>query len=266
VIPSVPGFWAAWVASAIAVFAVITLVWVVSLIRSDVSIIDIFWGPSYLVALVGAWRTSPNSGWALPTLVLVGAWAIRLGLHLAPRFSHPEDYRYAAMRERNGPSFRWSSLVRVFWLQGALVALFSAPLVATVIAPGMPGPLAAAGAAIAIGGLIFEAIADVQLEAFKRDPDSKGRVMNSGLWRYSRHPNYFGESVVWWGFGLWSAAALGSPLPFIVSVLMTLLLLRVSGVPLLESHLESSRPGYAEYARRTSAFIPLPPRAPEADA
>lgn len=259
-IPVIPGFWSAWVASAVAVLVGITLVWVVSVIRSDVSIIDAFWGPSFLVALVGAWRTSPNSGWALPTLVLVGAWAIRLGLHLAPRLAEPEDYRYAAMRERNGPSFRWTSLYRVFWLQGGLVALFSAPLVATVIAPGMPGSFAAAGAALAIGGLIFEAIADVQLEAFKRDPSSKGKVLDTGLWRYSRHPNYFGEAVVWWGFGLWSCAALGSPLPLVASILMTLLLLRVSGVPLLEPHLESTRPGYAEYARRTSAFFPLPPR------
>jgi len=260
VIPEVPGFGAAWASAAVAVYALVTLVWVASVVRSDVSIIDAFWGPAYLVALVAAWRTSPNSAWAVPTLVLVGAWAIRLALHLAPRLGEEEDYRYAAMRERNGPAFRWTSLPRVFWLQGTLVVLFSSPLVATVIAPGMPGELAAAGAALAIGGLIFEAIADAQLAAFKRDPDSKGSVMDHGLWRYSRHPNYFGEAVVWWGLGLWSAAALGSPLPLLVSVLMTLLLLRVSGVPLLESHLESTRPGYAEYARRTSAFVPLPPR------
>lgn len=265
-IPAVPGFIEAWVTAVAAVLAFVTVLWVVSFIRSDVSIIDAFWGPSYVVALVAAWTTAPGSAWALPTLVLVGAWAMRLAMHLAPRISEPEDYRYVAMRERNGPAFQWTSLVRVFWLQGALVAGFGAPLVAALIAPAEPGPLAAAGASLALAGLIFETIADAQLAAFKRDPDSKGRVLDTGLWRYSRHPNYFGEAVVWWGFGIWASAAIVSPLPLIVSLLMTLLLLRVSGVPLLEPHLESTRPGYAAYARRTSPFVPRRPRVESGDA
>jgi steroid 5-alpha reductase family enzyme len=163
------------------------------------------------------------------------------------------------MRESAGPGFRWSSLVSVFWLQATLVVVLGTPLIATMLAPGDPGRGAAAAAFVILVGLVFEAVADAQLSAFLRDPTSEGRVLDTGLWRYSRHPNYFGEAVVWWGLGLWTAFALGTPLPLISSVLMTALLLRVSGIPLLEPHLESSRPGYADYARRTSAFVPMPP-------
>lgn len=264
-IPGVPGFLPAWATAAGAVFALMSLVWVVSLRLDDVSIIDVFWGPAYLVAVLAAWWTSPTSDWALPTIVLVGVWALRLAVHLAPRIPEPEDRRYAEMRERAGSGFRWSSLIRVFWLQAALVTVFSIPLVATVLAPGAPGAWAAVAALVTLGGLVFEAVADAQLRAFKQAPDTGGEVLNTGLWRYSRHPNYFGEAVVWWGLGLWTAIALGTPLTLLVSVGMTLLLLRVSGIPLQEPHLESSRPGYAEYARRTSAFVPLPPKGPAQD-
>jgi len=261
VIPSVPGFVDAWLSASAAVFAAMTVVWLVSLVLDDVSIVDVFWGPAYLLAVAVAWVVGPTSGWALPTIGLVGLWSIRLGVHLAPRVAEPEDRRYAEMRESAGSAFRWTSLVKVFWLQAGLVAVFSSPLVAAVVVDGSPGPTAFAAAAVAMGGLVFEAVADRQLTTFRNDPDSDGRVLNTGLWRYSRHPNYFGEAVVWWGFGAWCALALGTPLPLLVSVLMTGLLVRVSGIPLMEPHLESTRPGYAEYARRTSAFIPLPPRA-----
>lgn len=258
-IPEVPGFLGVWLAASGAVFCLMTLLWLVSLVRDDVSIIDVFWGPAYLVAVGVAWAVGTPGGWALATLGLVAVWAVRLGLHLAPRALESEDRRYAEMRKSTGPAFRWTSLVKVFWLQAALVALFSSPLVAAVLVDGSPGPAAVAAAVLAMGGLVFEAVADAQLAAFRNDPDSEGQVLNTGLWRYSRHPNYFGEAVVWWGFGAWTALALGTPLPLVVSALMTGLLVRVSGIPLLEPHLESTRPGYAEYARRTSAFVPLPP-------
>ncbi len=264
-IPQVPGFVAAWLPASGAVFGLMTLVWLVSLVRDDVSIIDVVWGPAYLVAVTVAWVVGSPAGWALPTLLLVGVWAVRLGVHLAPRALEPEDRRYAEMRESAGARFRWTSLVKVFWLQATLVALFSAPLVATVIVDGSPGPAAIVAAVVAIGGLVFEAVADAQLSAFRNDPESEGQVLNTGLWRYSRHPNYFGEAVVWWGFGAWTAFALGTPLTLVVSVLMTGLLVRVSGIPLMEPHLESTRPGYAEYARRTSAFVPWPPKAEDSD-
>ncbi len=259
----IEGFVPAWTTAAAAVFALMTLVWVVSLARDDVSIVDVVWGPAYLVAVLAAWWTSPTSAWALPTVALVAAWAMRLAFHLAPRVREPEDRRYAEMRARNGQAFRWSSLVRVFWLQGAIVVVFSVPLVATVLAPGAPGGWATVAAGVVLAGLVFEAIADAQLSTFRASGGTDGRVLDTGLWRYSRHPNYFGEAVVWWGFGLWTTVALGSPLPLIVSGLMTGLLLRVSGIPLLEPHLESTRPGYAAYARRTSAFVPWPPSAPD---
>jgi steroid 5-alpha reductase family enzyme len=264
-LPAVPGFFGAWGQAALVVFGLLTLLWVVSVIRDDVSIIDVAWGPAYLGALLPVAFDGELEPRTVVLLCIVAAWSIRLAVHLAPRVREPEDYRYAEMRKRNGPAFRWTSLVRVFWLQAALATLFSTPLVAAALVGGSPGVLGWAGAALAMAGLVFEAVADAQLAAFKADPASGGRVLDSGLWRYSRHPNYFGEATVWWGFGLFCADALAHPIPFVVSLLMTLLLLRVSGVPLLESHLESTRPGYAEYARRTSAFVPLPPRTGEAE-
>jgi len=265
VIPEVPGFLATWLPASVAVFGLMTVLWLISLVRDDVSIVDVVWGPAYLVAVGVAWMVGTPGGWALPTLGLVGIWAVRLGVHLAPRALESEDRRYAEMRDSAGSRFRYTSLVKVFWLQAALVALFSSPLVATVLVDGTPGPAAIVAAVVAMGGLVFEAVADAQLSAFRNDPDSEGRVLKTGLWRYSRHPNYFGEAVVWWGFGGWTALALESPLPLLVSALMTGLLVRVSGIPLLEPHLESTRPGYAEYARRTSAFVPLPPSEGDTD-
>jgi steroid 5-alpha reductase family enzyme len=259
VIPDISGFLPAWTAATVLVFGAVTVLWAVSVRTRDVSTIDVFWGPAYLVAVVAAWWTSPTSEWAIPTMVLVGLWAGRLAIHLAPRLRDPEDRRYAEMRERRGPTFRWSSLVRVFWLQAVLVVVLGGPLIATVLAPGRPGTAAGLAAVVVLGGLVFEAVADAQLARFLRHSASEGQVLDTGLWRYSRHPNYFGEAVVWWGFGLWTAFALGTPLTLVVSALMTALLLRVSGVPLLEPHLESTRPGYAAYARRTSAFVPMPP-------
>lgn len=262
-LPTVPGFLGAWGQGALAVFGLLTLLWVISVFRDDVSIIDVAWGPAYLAAILPVVIQVQLDPARILVASLVAMWAIRLAVHLAPRVLEPEDYRYVEMRKRNGPSFRWTSLVRVFWLQAALATLFSTPLIAAVVVGGDVGVLAWVGAGIAFAGLIFEAVADAQLARFKADPSSRGRVLDTGLWRYSRHPNYFGEATVWWGFGLVCAGVLSHPLPLLVSVLMTLLLLRVSGVPLLEPHLESTRPGYAEYARRTSAFVPRPPKPAE---
>jgi steroid 5-alpha reductase family enzyme len=257
-----PSFWPVALSGLMAVLGALTLLWLVSLRLRDASIVDPFWGPGFALATLVYWIVDGQQG-ARGTLVLVlvALWAARLGWHLLRRNRREgEDPRYAAMRVRHGE--RWSrvSLVRVFWLQGAILWIISMPLLAAVRSTGPLGTLDVIGAGLALVGLAVEATADRQLRRFRADPASRGRVLDTGLWRYSRHPNYFGDAVVWWG--LWLVAAAGGAWWTIFGpAAMTFLLLKVSGVPLLEKGLEKSRPGYAEYARRTSAFIPWFPKA-----
>lgn len=256
-----PGFWTVALAGLAAVLAALTLLWLVSLRLRDASIVDPFWGPGFALVTLTYWMVDGERT-ARGTLVLawVALWAFRLGWHLLRRNRREgEDPRYAAMRARHGDRFGRVSLVRVFWLQGAILWIISMPLLAAVRSDRPLGLLDGLGAAVALLGLLTEAVADAQLRRFRADPASRGRVLDSGLWRYSRHPNYFGDAVLWWG--LWLVAAAGGAWWTVFSpAAMTFLLLKVSGVPLLEKSLESSRPGYAEYARRTSAFVPLPPK------
>jgi steroid 5-alpha reductase family enzyme len=165
------------------------------------------------------------------------------------------------MRAHRGDRFPLASLFTVFLLQGALMWVVSLPLQAGA-ARGASAPLGlldAAGVTVFAVGLAFEALGDAQLARFLADPAHRGQVMQSGLWRYTRHPNYFGDALVWWGLGLVAAAA-GAAWSLVGPALMTFLLVRVSGVSLLEKDIGERRPGYAEYVRRTSAFLPRPPR------
>ena len=186
---------------------------------------------------------------------------MRLAVHLARRnWNAPEDHRYQAIRARNEPGFVWKSLYLVFALQAVLAFLVSAPLFAAITTPASwPGLLDVAGVVLVTGGLFVEAVADAQLAAFQRDSRNRGRVMDRGLWRYSRHPNYFGEFCIWWGFFL-VAAATGAWWSVVSPLVMSVLLLRVSGVTLLEKDIGQRRPGYAEYVARTNAFFPGPRR------
>ena len=236
--------------------------WVVSLVRRDVSVVDVYWGPGFALAALWYlwWTPSPGlRGW----LATAGAvlWAGRLGIHLGVRWwrKGEEDPRYAAMREEHGSAFPLRSLFTVFGLQALLIWLLSPLFLAVVRAGGAPGALGWTGVGVFLFGLIWESVADAQLSRFKADPSNRGEVLDSGLWRYSRHPNYFGEAVLWWGIWLLALDA-GAGWTVYVPVAVTLLVVRISGVPLLEEHLESTRPGYEAYARRTSAFIPMPPR------
>ena len=163
------------------------------------------------------------------------------------------------MAEPHGEQWGRVSLYRVFWLQGVLLWIISAPLLASVVSSAALGVWDLLGLATVVVGLLTEAVADAQLVRFRSDPSNKGRVLDSGLWRYSRHPNYFGDAVVWWGFYLIAIGG-GAWWSVFGPALMTYLLVRVSGVTLLEKGLKSSRPGYADYVRRTSAFIPWPPK------
>lgn len=243
-----------------------TLLWLLSLKLDDVSIVDPFWAPGFLLVTGTYVALTPERtarAWLVATLVAI--WAVRLGAHLLRRkLGSGEDHRYAAMRERSGPTFRYRSLFTVFWLQALLLWIISAPLFAAVVSSARLGPLDLLGAAVVLTGIALEAIADRQLEAFKADPANAGQVLDSGLWRYSRHPNYFGNAVLWWGAYVIALGA-GGVWTVFGPVLMTFLLLKVSGVSLLERDIEERRPAYADYVRRTSAFVLMPPRPPSGD-
>lgn len=245
--------------------ALMTAVWLVSLPKRDAGIIDIFWGPSFALLAWVYWSAGPQAGGRqLLVPVLVTVWALRLSLYIFWRNrSGGEDYRYAAMREKHGRWFPALSLVIVFWLQAALAWLIGMPLLQvqrSAAAPGL-GWLDLLGLTLFAIGLFFEAVGDFQLARFKADPANRGKVMDRGLWRYTRHPNYFGDAALWWGLACFALATPGSAWALFSPVLMTFLLLKVSGVALLEKGLGSTKPGYGEYVRRTSAFVPWPPKA-----
>ncbi|HUO78597.1 MAG TPA: DUF1295 domain-containing protein [Steroidobacteraceae bacterium] len=231
--------------------------WALSVPRRDVSIVDSAWAFLVLAPALVVTALLPQAGTrALAVLALAGAWALRLSVHIAWRHrGQPEDRRYQAIRRRNEPHFQWKSLYLVFGLQALLGWIVAAPLMAAAASPAGWNALDALGLAVATFGLLFEAVADAQLARFRADPLNRGRVMDGGLWRYSRHPNYFGECCLWWGLWLVAAAA-GAWWTLLSPLLMTVLLLKVSGVPLLERDLGRDRPGYAEYVRRTPAFVP----------
>lgn len=249
--------------AAAAVALVVLATWLLSVRVHDASVIDPVWGPAFVVvALVGAIAGdgAASRRWAL--LAMTAVWGLRLGVHLTRRkLAEPgEDRRYRLMREAHGDGFALWSLWAVFLVQGVLVLVISLPL---QVASGRGGGLsvaAAPGIAVYLVGLIFETVGDEQLRRFKADPDNKGQVMDRGLWRYTRHPNYFGDACVWWGLWLVALPAGGTWWTAIAPGLMTLLLVRVSGKGLLEKDIGQRRPGYAEYVRRTSGFLPLPPR------
>lgn len=248
------------------VFGALFVLWLVSLRLRDASLVDIFWGFGFVLLawtgflIAGQHTPGPRS---LLLVALVTAWGLRLTWHLARRnLGHGEDYRYQAMRARHGDRFGLVSLYLVFGLQGALMLLVATPV---VWAQAKPGPAAlgwldAVGVGVFAVGLFFETVGDWQLARFKADPASAGRVMDRGLWRYTRHPNYFGDFMVWWGIFLVAAATGHASWTIFAPIVMSVLLLRVSGVALLERELKTRRPGYADYVRRTSAFFPWPPR------
>jgi steroid 5-alpha reductase family enzyme len=239
--------------------------WLLSLALRDASIVDIWWGPGIAAVTAVAFVLSPAGPHPRRTLLLALAalWALRLGGHLLWRNAgRGEDPRYQAMRRHWGARFAAVSLVTVFGLQGVLQWVVALPLQLAQLAPGPErlGLLDAAGCALFAVGLLFEAVGDWQLARFKADPANAGRVMDRGLWRYTRHPNYFGDATLWWGY--WIIAA-GTPWGFVTifaPALMTFMLVRVSGVALLERTIKRRRPGYEEYIHKTSAFFPLPPK------
>ena len=193
---------------------------------------------------------------------LVAVWGLRLGGYLLRRKlgDREEDRRYATMRERKGDAFVPWSLVVIFGLQGLLVLIVSLPVQVAAARGGSLGAWVIPGIVLWAVGFAFEAIGDEQLRRFKADPENKGKVMDRGLWRYTRHPNYFGDFCVWWGLWLIALPAGGTWWTFIGPVVMSTLLIRVSGAALLEKDISERRPRYADYIKRTSGFFPRPPR------
>jgi steroid 5-alpha reductase family enzyme len=249
-----------------AIVVVMLATWLLSIAWRDASIVDPVWPLGFVVVAwvtraVSAGHGNPARQWILVAMTTI--WGVRLAGYLAWRKrGAPEDPRYQAMRRHWGERFALVSLVTVFTLQGVLMWIVSLPvqLGQTRATPDI-GALAVVGIAIWLVGLAFESVGDAQLARFKADPASAGQVMDRGLWRYTRHPNYFGDACVWWGIALVAAETGIGAIGIVGAVVMTVLLVRVSGVPMLERSMAKRRPGYTEYVARTSSFIPRPPRA-----
>jgi len=256
-----------WLIALPLLLAMAVAAWAVATARRNAGLVDIVWSLFFLAAALAYALATAQEGelrgvraWLVLALVVV--WALRLAAYLALRnWNAPEDHRYRAIRARNEPGFAWKSLYLVFGLQALLAWIISAPLAGAIASEGPLGPLDALGAALAAFGIAFESIADAQMAAFKADPASAGRVMDRGLWRYTRHPNYFGEFCIVWGLWLVALAA-GAWWTVFAPLLMSVLLLRVSGVALLEKDIGERRPAYRDYVARTNAFFPGPVRRP----
>jgi len=252
-----------FLANAAAVAGLMLIVWLISLAIRDASIVDIVWGLGFVLI---AWTTFLLFDGAAARrqliVALVSIWGLRLAGYLAWRnLGHGEDYRYQAMRKRHGNAFAWKSLYVVFGLQGVVMWIVSLPVQAGQFGStdSALSVLDGLGAAVWAAGLLFETVGDYQLARFKADPSNQGQVMNRGLWRYTRHPNYFGDFLVWWGLYL-IALANGAWWSFVGPLVMSIFLMRISGVTLLERKLKQRREGYADYIQSTSAFFPMPPR------
>ena len=253
----------AWLVSGAAIALVALAVWVISVIRRDVSIVDSLWSLLFLLALsvylAVADVTGPRA-WLVTALVAV--WALRLSVYITVRnHGKPEDHRYQAIRRNNEPHFWFKSLYIVFLLQGFLAWVICLPALAAVSGQTTPGPLDFLGIALWLVGMYFEVVGDWQLARFHRSGRETDAVLDTGLWRYTRHPNYFGEATLWWGIYLLAASA-GAWWAVFAPLLMTFLLLRVSGVALLEKDIADRRPAYRDYIRRTNAFVPGRPETP----
>lgn len=253
--------WLAFSWSGAALLAVAVAFWVISLLRNDVSIVDSLWSLMFLlVALVYNAVAESTGPRAVLVLLLVALWGLRLSIYITWRnHGQPEDYRYQEIRANNEPGFRYKSLYIVFVLQAFLAWIISLPLAAAISGQSALGLLDYAGIGLFLVGFTFEAVGDLQLSRFRSNPENAGKVLDQGLWRYTRHPNYFGNFTMWWGFFLLALSA-GGWWTIVSPLLMTFLLLKVSGVALLEKDIGGRRPQYEQYIRRTNAFFPGPPR------
>ncbi len=249
--------------------ALIVILWLISVRLKDVSFIDGFWALGMVIMAALTFAQTPHG--AVPRkfllLALTSIWGVRLAIHLFSRWRREGvDPRYARilgrLMDKKGWSFAKAALIQVFILQAPLLWFVCLPAQLGQFAsePAQLGVLAWIGTAFALTGIAFESIGDAQLRRFRSDPATKGKVLETGLWRFTRHPNYFGDTLTWWG--IWLVAAESTPgiWSFAGPLILTILLTKWSGVPLLEHGMSKTRPDYADYVRRTSAFFPLPPK------
>jgi len=245
--------------AALVALAMVVL-WLLSLRLKDAGIVDIFWGLGFVLVSWSTFAVVPTGLRGVILTVLTTVWGVRLAGYIGRRnHGKGEDSRYKAMRDYRGNSFWWFSLISVFALQGVVMWLISLPVQIGQVAEASMGILNFAGVGIWLIGFLFESVGDYQLAKFKSNPDSRGKVMDRGLWRFTRHPNYFGNALIWWG--LFCVAVTWSTGWLVISpIFMTFLLVKVSGVALLERNLAGRSEEYRDYIQRTSAFIPWPPK------
>ena len=254
-----------WLTAGLIILVLMILLWLYSLAIKNSSIVDIFWGTGFVITFwAAAWiGATPLTTRVLLLGALVTLWGLRLSLYIFSRnHGKPEDFRYAKWREEAGSAWWWRSFLKVFLLQGVIMWIIAIPLIAAQTSTPAPFKCECTdytGAALWLVGFIFEAGGDWQLARFKKDPANKGKLLTTGLWSLTRHPNYFGDAAQWWGFWL-LAFANGAWWTFFSPLIMTYLLMRVSGVALLERTLTKTKPGYEEYMARTSAFFPWFPK------
>ena len=246
------------------ILILVTLLWIWSVFIKNVSIVDIFWGLGFVVVnTFYVFMSGELNARKIVILTLVCIWGFRLAIYLAIRnIGKGEDFRYQEFRQNYGPKrYWWFSYFQTFLLQGILIMIISLPLLGINYnnSNGNLQILDYLGISIWIIGFTFETVGDFQLSNFKRDPKNKGKILHTGLWKYTRHPNYFGDSAVWWAYGIFSIAA-GSYWQAIGAVIMTLLILKISGVSLLEKTLKETKPLYKEYIQKTSSFFPWFPK------
>jgi steroid 5-alpha reductase family enzyme len=248
-----------WGLAAVLLAGVVT--WLISLVKQDVSIVDTLWPSMFIIAAWVYATAIPQPGPRTTLLlILVNLWALRLAGYITWRnWGEPEDRRYQEIRRRHEPNFTHKSLYLIFGLQAFLAWIISLPLLGGIAAPSPVSLLDGVGVLLWLTGMAFEAGGDYQLARFKADPANRGKVMDRGLWRYTRHPNYFGDFCLWWGFYLIALAG-GAWWSIVSPLLMSFFLLKVSGVALLEEDIGERRPAYRDYMARTNAFFPGPPR------
>lgn len=246
------------------IWILVTILWIWSIIIRNVSIVDIFWGVGFVVVnAFYVFQSGELNDRKILLFILVTIWGLRLSIYLAMRnIGKGEDFRYQEFRRKYGANrYWWISYFQTFILQGALIMIVSLPLLGISVSKqsGNLNILDFIGILVWLIGFAFEAGGDFQLAQFKKDKKNKGKVLNTGFWKYTRHPNYFGDSAVWWAYALFSIAA-GSYWQIIGSVIMTLLIIKVSGVALLEKTLNKTKPQYREYIEKTNSFFPWFPK------
>ncbi|MDB4170589.1 DUF1295 domain-containing protein [Polaribacter sp.] len=250
--------------AALIILTFVTILWIWSVFIKNASIIDVFWGLGFVSLNVFYASMSGNlTARKLLVLSLVTIWGLRLAIYLAYRnYGKGEDFRYQEFRKNFGPNrYWWVSFFQTFLLQAALIMIISLPLLGihTSTNSGALNALDYLGIFVWTVGFIFEAGGDYQLMRFQRNLNNKGKVLDRGFWKYTRHPNYFGDAAVWWSYAIFSIAS-ESYWQIIGAMIMTLLIIKVSGVSLLEKTLKDTKPLYRDYIKKTNSFLPWFPK------